>query len=319
MGVYEDDYQSFVNYWVSNIALPRKSDESLTMGSAVDVLLTKPEEFDSQFIIYTGQTPTGQMLSFCQEMAKLSEQPDVCFSINEQTAYDKVGIKGSKLETVIAKYEPFKPYTEFLINRENKHVLSIEQSSKAHKIVEELKMNKYTAPFVNAKADETHEVHNQLELYNNWEQDGVVLSLKGALDRVLVSHEKKIIQPIDFKTSFNVLQFDHSYFKYRYYRQASYYTYLLARWAEERGLGDYKIPNFMFVVCSTSGGQHWLYRQASNDLVEARLGGETYGGYKIKGWEQILNEIVFLTKSREWAFPYEAQTNNGIIELNIFK
>lgn len=319
MSVYEDEYGTFVSHWVYGQKIPNKSDESLTMGSLVDVLLTRPEAFKEEFIIFKGEVPTAQMLKFCDKMAELyktSEAPD---EVLGRQAFDAVGVKGFKFETVMTKYDAFKPYVNFLLKSEGKDVISSEQEEKAKRIVRELKVNQYTAPYVNAVEDKTHEVHNQLEIYVDYKKDGITLPLKGALDRVLVSHEKRVIQPIDFKTSFNVLQFDKSYYKYRYYRQASYYRYLVSRWAEERGIGDYEILPFIFVVCSTSGGQHWLFRQSTKDTADAQSGGENKYGEWIKGWEEILTEIVYLTKSGEWAFPYEAQINNGIIELNIFK
>ena len=145
------------------------------------------------------------------------------------------------------------------------------------------------------------------------------LPLKGAVDKVLVSHKNKTIQPLDLKTSYNVLGFRDSYYKYRYYRQGSYYTFLIEQWAKEQGWADYTILPFIFIVCSTSGGQHWLYKMSEFDIVRARTGGDTKWNYPIKGWEQILGEIKQLSEWNEWAYPYECQVNDGVMELNIFK
>lgn len=318
LSVYEDDYSAFVAHWVGNQPLPGKSDESLTMGSIVDTLLTKPEEYDSKYITFSGDTPssTTQMFTFCVKLADCYD-PILGLEACYQVAYDAAGIKSPKLEGHIAKFEPYKPFVDFLIQSKDKTPITKDQALKASRIVEQLKSNPYTKDFANASGDG---VYNQLELYRTWGTSrGTRLRLKGAIDRVLISHKKKTVQPIDFKTSYNVNDFKSSYYKYRYYRQGSYYTMLLKGWLNEQGFGDYEVLPFIFVVCSTSGGQHWLYRMTQGDIVSAQTGGETTWGYKVKGWQEILEEIVYCTENKEWVYPYECQINNGVMDLNIFK
>lgn len=318
MDTYEDAYQDFVNWWVNNVPIPSRSEDFFNLGSAIDVLITRPKDYENEFTVFRGTAPTGQMMSFCNALAELSKATDAPLPVSTfyQSAYDKVGIKGSKLETVAGKFEgSFIPYYEFLTNTGGKTALSLEQAAKAAKIVEEVKENRFTSPFVNVQNDDDNEVWNQLEIYTSYRD----IPLKGALDRVLINHKKQIVQPIDFKSSSNIIDFQGSYYKYRYYRQGSYYTYLLERWLQEKGYKGYKILPFLFVVYSTTGGQHWCYRMTEKDLADARFGGETPAGRQIKGWEDILKEIDVMGKWNEWAFPYEVHVNHGIIPLNIFK
>lgn len=316
MGIYEEDYSAFVAYWVGNQPLPKKEEEYLTMGSIIDVLLTKPESYEENFIIFRGKAPSApQMVAFCSKLAALYT-PGMPMSGYYPLAYEAVGIKTPKLETFVERFEEFKPYFEFLLERDKKIVITQEQANKAANIVDQLRNNPYTKDIVNAQNTSTGEVHNQLELYGSYRG----IPTKGALDRVLISHRNKTVQPIDFKTSYNVLDFRNSYYKYRYYRQGSYYTYLLRQWLDSNNYADYTILPFTFVVCSTSGGQHWLYRMTENDITSAEVGGETTWGYPIKGWRTILDEVWYMTNSsKEFAFPYECQVNNGVMNLNIFK
>lgn len=312
MSVYEDDYPAFLAYWLGNQPLPKKSDEFLTMGSIIDTLITRPQDYDNDFIIFTGEAPTApQMVQFCSKLAGLYT-PGLPLDSYYQLAYDAVGIKTPKLEGFITKFELYKDYFNFLVNRGNKIVLTTEQASKAGRIVEQLKTNPYTKDLVNAQGEG---VYNQLEVYS--ERNG--LRLKGAIDRVLISHKKKTILPIDFKSSYDVRHFSQSYYKYRYYRQGSYYRYLLSMWARDQGYKDYIILPFRFVVCSTSGGTHWQYVMGDMDIAAAQEGGITSWGYLVKGWREILTEIEYMRDNKEWNYPYECQVNNGIIELNIFK
>lgn len=317
MDIYEDDYQTFVNWWVNNQPIPSRGEEFFSLGSAIDVLITRPQDYENEFAIFRGVAPTAQMMAFCNALADFSASSDAPLPVGTfyQQAYDKVGIKASKLETIVSKFEgQFLPYYTFLTTSGDKTVLSIEQASKAGRIVQELRENRFTAPIVNAENTDNYEVHNQVEIYSSYKG----IPIKGALDRVLISHKKKIIQPIDFKSSSDIFNFERSYSKYRYFRQGSFYSHLLKSWVEGSNYADYTILPFMFVVCSTTGGQHWMYRMHEDDVAGARFGGDTQG-YKIKGWQEILDEIVYMTEKGEWAFPYEAQINNGIIELNIFK
>lgn len=318
MGVYEDDFESFVKYWIYNQALPQKRDDSLSLGSAIDTLLTRPDEFNDIFIVYNAPAPTGQMHAFCYALANAYEEGQLV--IPYQVAYDHVGFKRDTLAKVIEKFEPFKQYYQFLIDSRDKAVLTADQASRAYQIVSELKSAEYTRGIVNTQHHlGVTDVHNQLELTATLGVNGQKLALKGALDRVIVDHLRKTIYPFDFKSSFNSDNFEFSYVKYRYYRQGSYYTFLLQKWAEEQGIGDYKMAPFVFIVCSTNRGRHYLYQMTDTDLKAAEGGGVIQYGYNIKGWRQILGEIAWLQGKNNWTYPYEAQVNNGYVPLNVFK
>lgn len=317
MSVYEDDFSAFVRYWVYDQDLPSKSDDSLVMGSAIDTLLTRPEEFEDKFIIYSGISPTGQMLQFCYALANTNIDglgPDY------QMAYNTVGFKRDTLEKVKEKFESFRSYFKFLLDSKGKGVLSNEQADKAKLIVQELSEGQYTKHPVNARSIPGKlDVYNQLELKSEWRSHKQVLPIKGALDRVIVDHGRKFVVPIDFKSSFDSLNFEYSYVKWRYYRQGSFYSYLLRQWLDDQGLQDYTIGKFLFVVCSTSRGRHFTYQMSETDINAARNGGLIQYGYKIKGWKEILNEICYLQGKDSWDYPYEAIINNGIVPLNVFR
>lgn len=317
MGVYEDDYESFVRYWVYGQQLPQKKDDSLSLGSAIDTLLTRPDEFNDIFIVYNAPAPTGQMLSFCYALVNLGKEGE---GLPYQAAYDYVGFQRDKLEKVLEKFEPFKSYYQFLIDSRGKSVLTADQASRAQQIVKELSDAKYTrGPVMTQAHPGILDVHNQMELTYELNIRGQVLPLKGALDRVIVDHLKKRIFPFDFKSSFNSDNFEYSYVKYRYYRQGSFYTFLLRKWAEENGYGDYEITKFSFIVCSTNKGRHYLYQMDDGDIQSAEVGGDIQYGYSIKGWRQILDEIAWLTENNNWDYPYIAQVNNGVVPLKVFK
>lgn len=330
MGVYEDDFDAFVKYWVHNVPFPEKKDDSLSMGSAIDVLLTRPGEFEDRFIIYRGNAPTGQMQAFCYALCNTFKEGDNLEDLY-QNAYDVVGFKRDNLEKVKQRFGAYKNYFEFLVNSKSKSVLTFTQAARAHNIVEELKSGEFTRKLVNIKNKPgVIEVHDQLELMGkytdpvamgiqNRPEGSHILNLKGALDRVIIDHEKKIVVPIDFKSSFSSNQFEYSYVKWRYYRQGSFYSHLLGTFKEEKNITHYETLPFTFVVCATMKGKHYLYQMDPNDINKAATGGIIQYGYKIKGWREILGEIAFLQAVSRWDYPYEVIKNNGVVPLKVFK
>lgn len=314
MGVYEDDFDGFADYWVRNIPLKQKSDEALSMGSAIDTLLTRPDEFGSIFAVYKGAVPSGQMLSFCQILAS-KYKSDIDIATFYQAAYDEVGFKRDSLKKVEEKFDECKTFFNYLINSRDKCVLTSEQVKRANEIVDELKGGKYTSGPVNIQPIPGFvDVYNQLELYYKYDE----IPIKGALDRVIVNHMSKKVIPIDFKSSYNSDDFENSYIKWKYYRQASFYKFLLQKWMEENNLTDYELTNFMFIVCSKNGGRHFSYIASETDIHAARVGGSFRNGRIVKGWEELLMEIGYLTELADWSYPYEVIRNNGIVPLNVF-
>lgn len=322
MGLYEEDFKAFVDYWVYNKYMPRVDTESLTLGSLVDTLLTSPEEFDSRYYVYDKEAPTGQMLQFCKEVFKLQHSSGpISYEDMFGEAYKNVGFKRDKLESIIKRYETEgKDYTECLNNSIGKEVISSVVLDKAKRLVSELKANPYTRLIVNIKNNENVEVINQLVLNSEWEKDGIKLPLKACLDKVIIDHKKKRIIPIDIKTSSDSTHFSNSVYKYKYYRQGSFYKYMLESYIKERGLEDYVVTDFLFLVCSTTSyDNHFFYKLSGNDIKVARYGGKFMNNMRVKGFEEILNEIVYMTKSKNWKYPYEVQICNGIVELNLFQ
>jgi hypothetical protein len=308
MGVYEDDYSSFVSYWVYKQPLPNKSTGSLTLGSLVDTLLTRPQDYDDKFSVFKGKAPTGQMNIFCREYAKTGDK---------QAAYEYVNfkLKRDTVEHVMTRFEEFKDFYDALISCKTCVVISKEDNDKAQSKFKEMKSNKYVSHVVNEMGNEFKEVFHQLELTQKYKS----ITIKGALDKVVVDHLEKIIYPFDYKTSFDALQFEESYRKYRYYRQGSFYMYLLEKWRDDNGWKDYKIANFAFVVCSTTSSKHFIYQMDVHDIELAETGGYLMDGTYVKGWREILNEIDYMTLQGDWTYPYKVVHNKGIVPLRIFK
>ncbi len=323
MTMYEKDFRSFKNYWLYDQERESEVDESLMLGSIIDALLTKPNDFASLYYIFIAESPTGQMLTYCQELFKL-RQKDLITS-QEELELKAYEIAGFKRDTVEKVRERFKieglAYYTACVSAIGKTVITQEQYNKAAEIVRSLQISDFTKSVINQKTikNDTHniEVINQLEIILNI-QNPNELSLKGALDKVIIDHNKKIIIPFDIKSSASLNTFEISYYKYNYFRQGSYYTYLLKQWAVDKGYENYKIINFMFIVCSTTGQGNYIYKMSDRDLQLAELGGVTKHNQEIKGWRDLLEDIKWHIKEKKWDYPKKVYENNGIITLNMF-
>lgn len=313
MTIYEDNFFEFVGYWVYKNPLVQKKDASLTLGTIIDTKLTRPEEVEEKFFIYDGKPPTGQLLTFVEELIKTS-------NCNYEAAYGALKAQNPKLRDSLEKFiERFEneavDYYDTLMLQE-KTVVSSDLMSNADVKIQELRSNKFTRILVNAETTQNIEVFYQVEIFTQVE--GV--PVKGAIDKLIVDHKRKKIIPIDFKSSYDPLSFPSSVIKWKYYRQGSFYKHLLTYWMEENNLSDYEVTDFMFVVIGTiKANQHLIYRLSEADRKVAELGGYFKNGIRVKGWREILQEIKFLQDEGSWSFPYEVIANNGIIELDLFK
>jgi hypothetical protein len=314
MGTYEEDFPAFVSYWVYNKPLASKSTLSLTRGSLIDTLLTCPEEFNTRYSVYDGKAPKGQMESYCRTLARLTKGKEItdemCLS-----AYEEVGFKRDKIETVKKEFEEYQEFYDALIACDKCEVVTKVEHERVRQKYLELSTGLYTRNIVNAKTDSKQEVFHQLELVSTL----LNVKVKGALDKVIVNHLERKIYLIDYKTSSNILEFEKSYFKYNYFRQGSFYTDLILDWMRVNGWEDYTIEPFVFVVCSTTSSKHFCYQMTEIDIEYAKYGGTTRDSIEIKGWYQILEEIKWMTKTNNWLYPYKVSSNNGIVPLNIFK
>lgn len=313
MNTYLTDFKDFVSYWKYGDPIERKIDDSLSLGIMIDTLLNEGREgLDEKVMIFDGKAPTGQMLKFVEYLSGTVDQ-------NFEVAYEMTkewngGKLRDSLDTFKDKFKPHEDYYKTLIEA-NKIVVATDFINLAEQRVLELKTNDYTKLLINLESSKNIDVYKSLEIFSQYEN----LPIKGALDKVIVDHKKKRIIPLDYKTSAFALGFRSTALKYSYYRQGSFYTYLLEKWKIDNNLENYEITPFMFIVISTTQPNiHFLSRMNSNDINVGRYGGFTKLDREIKGWQEVLNEISYLTKKDQWTYPYEIVINNGIMDLDLF-
>jgi len=317
--------------------------QSLKMGSLVDTLSLPDEngknDFDEKFIVSkVTDIPTGQMLSFCNHVygsfksaanivngtsstniISAKEIYHKCttdvYDKTLQVAYNAVGFKRESLESVVKKFEKYSPYFNQLLESGDKIVVTKDDLTKASKIQATLDNSSNTGPIMLLTTNERFTVINQLIIlfsYNNY-------PLKCMLDKVVIDHEKKVIQPYDLKTSFSVEEFSDSYYKYKYYIQAAVYWTGLYRWAEDQGYIEkgYRVEYMKFIVCDTNLYLKPLIYTTTEEHFAEGIGG-FYGKNNVfyPGLNQALEELEWHKNTNIWNISKNNFDSEGIVEVS---
>lgn len=322
----ENRKKYYKKYIVNDPDLEEEEDsKAVTVGKLVETLLLEPEEFDNRFLISTVvEVPTGNMATFVEHLYKLTEKntdEDGEITVNfvdlMQEAYTLTGFKRDKFDTVVEKFVGSNAeiyYKEIRQVRSKKMtVVTVEDVTNAENIVNELKNNPVTAPIVNLVNTDKIEVINQLQIENFVVNNHV---FKGMLDKVVIDHVNKVIQPYDLKCTWTVENFQKEYYLYRraYIQGYLYYNAVLQAYNHlvEEG---YVVKPLAFIVCdSTNYMSPLIYNMTSKSLLEAANGFEI-NGRDYPGVINLIDELKWCVENDIWRISKENHKNNGIINL----
>ena len=258
------------------------------IGDGVDMQLTRPiEEFNQKFHISNLQNkPSDTIKSIVNQVFDLVKEVhgreiltidrypnailDSCNDHNYQPNW--------KTETRISKIVEAWEYWEDLKQAEGKVVLSQEENDLISQIVMSIRTNPTTSKYFETSKDV--EILNQLAIYFTYNN----VDCKALLDRVIIDHKNKTVQPIDFKTMGDqTIYFPKSLRQRKYNIQAAFYTEALKYFIErdDKTLQDYKILPFKFIVESTTNPGNPLVFTCDEELLKiGKFGRESF---RLKG------------------------------------
>jgi hypothetical protein len=245
------------------------------IGSAVDVLLTQSEKvFKKQYHVSKVQNkPSDAIKSILHEVFdNLIESIDINdFGPIESTEYRTLILhccikqdygKSYKDDTKISKVCEAYEYWNDLILAHGKQVLSVEEKTLIDNIVMSIRTNEVTSKYF--EKDKDTEIFDQYFIEFEYED----VPCKALLDRIIVNHANKTIQPIDFKTMGDyTLNFPKTLKRNRYDIQASWYTLALQKVLQENYPGFTILP-FKFIVESTINPGTPLVFTCSGNLLD---------------------------------------------------
>ena len=304
------------------------------IGDGVDMQLTRPiEEFNQKFHISNLQNkPSDTIKSIVNQVYDHVKEiyPNIETIQNYNNAIldscnDHNYQPNWKDSTRVAKVVEAWEYWEDLKQAEGKVVLSQEENDLISQIVMSIRTNPTTSKYFETSKDV--EILDQLAIYFSY----YGIDCKALLDRVIVDHKNKTIQPIDFKTMGDqTIYFPKSLRQRRYDIQAAFYTEALYYFKErdDKTLQDYKILPFKFIVESTVNPGNPLVFTCSNELLRIGQYGapktNIYGkisspGYdhmseyksmstpEIKGFHQLIEDY-------KWYMEKDFETKREIVE-----
>lgn len=285
-------------------ALPRSpfiqiktESDALKLGSAVDCLVTTPNEWDDEFIILDTKGPTAKMELFVNSLIKagtINEETIECAFI--ESTYD---VKRKKL--ILEQFnELWKDWTQNYIDtmsQEDKLVINPEMYNHAQIVSGSILSSEFCAPYLDGEA----------QFCVQWKKKVKELEfdLKGLLD--IVQIDSKTILPIDIKTTSKPLNgFMQSFMQYRYDIQAALNTDGLSYM-----FPDKVILPYVFVVESTvKPGYPRVFKTDKTVLDIGRYGG-TYNNKEYKGYEELLLDLHWYVENDKWDYPIEVYRNGG--------
>jgi hypothetical protein len=321
---FSQNRKKYHKKYILNEKVEEEDNKAATTGRVVETFLLEPEEFDNRFhMSVITSAPTGLMLDFVEALYKhtaaaTNEDGVLTRSFEDlaKDAYVDSGFK-IKLDAVLNKFVGSDAEVYYKEIREVRAkgltVVTTQDVDNAEKIVQELKTNDFTAPIVNLVNSSRYSIYNQLQVEG---YDVFGHQFKSMLDKVVVDHEKRTIQPYDLKCTWSVENFYEEYYLYRRaYIQG--HLYINAMWHHFKDLidQDYTVLNMKFIVCdSTNYTAPLIYDMPQSAYEDAEQGFE-HKGRKYPGVKSLIQDLKWAIENDKWNISRENYINNGVVKL----
>lgn len=310
--------------YILNERTEEEDNKAVTMGKVVETLLMEPHLFDEKFhMSVITSAPTGLMLEFVEALYKhtaaaTNEDGEVTREMSQivQDAYAESGFK-IKVEAVLAKFTGSDAEVYYQEIRQVRSrgltVVTTQEIDIATRIVEGLRTNMFTAPIVNLVNSSRYEVHNQIQI-EGYELFGH--KFKSMIDKVIVDHEDKTIQPLDLKCTWSVENFYKEYYLMRRAYIQGYLYWCAAEFAFASLVADgYKVLFPQFIVCDSTNYMAALLYQMSQENMNDALNGFEYRGYTYPGVKALITDLDWAIENDTWDISRENYLNNGVAKL----
>ena len=312
--------QAYVKAKERQLARIESSERHFIFGSLVDMMLTESkEDFDKKYAVIPDD------IGVTEVVARIIKgiYDDVSYLVEEKTLED---YKNEILE--YCKYEQYQPrwkdetrinkiieqgskYFDILKESGTRSIITETEYANAVNCVMALRTDKYTSKYCQKKSSNPNiEIINKHVVVFDYQG----LEFKGELDRVIINHEEKTILPIDFKTtSKSVLNFESSFWHFRYDFQAAVYSLGLSLDKSERMqkyyADGYSFKPMLYIVVETFLNNPPMVFEISKTAINTGLYGNIDQVPKIKenleGFTQAIKRFKYATENDAWDYPME--------------
>ena len=323
---FSQDRKKYYKKYILNEVVEDKDSSAANMGRIVETLLMEPHLFDEKFFMSSCvSAPTSLMLDFVEALYRVTRDATDEDGIVKrpflelaEEAHKLSGFK-IKLEAVLTKFQGSDAevyYNEIrTVRTKGLTVVNTTEIAVAEKIVERLKTNSTTGPIVNLVNSSRYEILDQMQV-EGYTVDGH--KFKSMLDKVVIDHDKKTIQPYDLKCTWSVENFYEEYYLYRraYIQAFLYYRAMLVLIGDPASpCHGYKVEYLKFIVCdSTNYYQPLIYTLDDDDMNDAYKGfvhkGRTYPGVG-----DLIAALTWCVSTNTWNISHKNYLSNGIVNI----
>lgn len=298
------------------ISLIRKKDitnAGLKHGSLVDDLLvdkmTGSNICKDTYYKFDGEKPSATLGLLCDIITNnFIELPSL--EVIQNIVYiNKFWFNIKNPDLLLNKYNipEFWDYLKCVYEAQGKVIITTSDYNDALEIVSILKTHKYSKSiFIN-------EYENIYQM--KFEIDYKGFTFRGIIDLITIDHTTKKVYFTDLKTGKNLsTEFEDSFIKWRYYFQGGIYTLAFNEIAKILDLEGYTLERFQFVYISKSDKIPVIYKM-TDKWIKASFNGFNIGKYVYKGINELIDEIYWCWKNKEYSIPKIIVENNGVINI----
>ena len=257
--------------------------ESLTFGSVLDCLITEPKLFDERFKVVdckvTGKTK--DVLDYLLEKHYEDKSDDIS-SVTKQEYIEAFShcefYPNLKLETKLLKFQndDARLYYKEKQHARGKQIVTAEVFDDATRATNALKYDRYIGKFF---ADYTKDPYME-SIYQLKLQARIgSYTYKCMIDLLIIDHSRKMIFPIDLKSSSKPeYEFPKSFSYWRYDLQARlYWNILNAIVVHSKDFCDYTVADYTFIVINKKSLNPlvWTFKH-TKDQGDIVIGDKTY-------------------------------------------
>lgn len=280
------------------------------LGSIVDDLLfLEKSAFDERYYLFDGDKPTATLgllvdvilknytvVPSKEEMVRIAEANNFWTNIKNPEIY-------------LSKFDvpEFWNYLKTMFEINNRTIITSTEFNNAMELVEILQSHPYSKDIL----------ENDFENYNQvkFEYDYKGFRVRGIIDILSIDHKNKKVIMTDLKTGKNPsIEFEDSFIKWRYYFQAALYVGAFEEICKELNLKDYTLEPFQFLYVSRADKTPLLFKM-TNTWLKASYKGFSIGKFKFRGIEELVDNIYWCWKNKEYNIPKHVVEANGVVEL----
>lgn len=283
-----------------------KAKKHFRLGTAADVLLLTPNDFEKQFVVTEASYKLdGQDATLFREYIAagrrdfdldLLEQLSTEVKFTDDKGNSRIGLYASTKDKAKrkAKIAESQELFEYMLNSGDKIQISTAELDTVLDAVRSIKSTSGIGEYFNIGRNGDIEVLTQVAIYAklDFEVQGIVPEIKGLLDLLILYHNRKVIKPKDLKTKGDsATNFPKAWLDLYKYQDAMY-SFLVRKWRDEN-YPDYTIEPFEFIVKSFKyPSERVMVFQASEQARLAATVGGKINGRPVAGFLSLCEKLV---------------------------